>query len=99
MRILFITANRIGDAVLSTGLLAQLLVSHPQARFTIACGPAAAGVFARMPRLDRVIVVEKQSFDRHWLALWWQVTRTRWDLVVDLRGSALSLAIPASRRA
>ena len=98
MRILFITANRIGDAVLSTGLLAHFIRVHPAARFTVACGPAAAGVFARMPRLDRVIVVEKLSFDRHWLSLWWQVSRTRWDLVVDLRGSALSLAVPARRR-
>jgi ADP-heptose:LPS heptosyltransferase len=99
MRILFITATRIGDAVLSTGLLAHLLQRYPQASFTIACGPAAAGIFARMPRLQRLIVVEKQTFDRHWLRLWWQVSRTVWDLVVDLRGSALSFTIPARRRA
>src|SRR5260221_14359887 len=41
MRILFITATRIGDAVLSTGLLAHLVERHPAARFTIAAGPAA----------------------------------------------------------
>jgi ADP-heptose:LPS heptosyltransferase len=99
MRILFITATRIGDAVLSTGLLAHLLERHPLATFTVACGPAAAGVFARMPRLDRVIVVKKQRFDRHWVDLWWQVCRTLWDLVVDLRGSALAFVVPARRRA
>jgi ADP-heptose:LPS heptosyltransferase len=99
MRILFITSTRIGDAVLSTGLLAHLLHSYPQARFTIACGPAAAGLFARMPRLDRVILVEKQSFDRHWPRLWWQVSRTLWNLVVDLRGSALAYTVVARQRA
>ena len=99
MRILFITSTRLGDAVLSTGLLSHLLDAHPTARFTIACGPVAAGLFARMPRLDRVIVVEKRRGDWHWAQLWLQCVRVRWDLVVDLRGSALSLALPARRRA
>jgi len=99
MRILFITATRLGDAVLSTGLLDHLLKLHPDARFTIACGPVAADVFARMPRLDRIVVVEKRRFDLHWLALWAQLSRTVWDLVVDLRGSGLSFFLLAGRRA
>ncbi len=70
MRILFITATRLGDAVLSTGLLDHLLRTHPEARFTVACGPVAEGVFARMPNRDRTLVVEKRRFDLHWLALW-----------------------------
>ena len=49
MRILFITATRIGDAVLSTGLLAHLIEHHPEARITIACGPVAAPLFSAVP--------------------------------------------------
>ncbi|HEX3995531.1 MAG TPA: glycosyltransferase family 9 protein, partial [Acetobacteraceae bacterium] len=67
MRILFVTANRLGDAVLSTGLLDHLIRTWPTARFTVACGPVAEGVFQRMPGLERIIVIEKQSFGRHWL--------------------------------
>jgi len=99
MRILFITSTRLGDAVLSTGLLRHLLASHPQARFTVACGPVAAGVFTRMPRLERLIVVEKRRFDLHWASLWASVAGKRWDLVVDLRGSALSFFLWAGKRA
>ena len=98
MRILFITATRIGDAVLSTGLLDHLLRAHPSARFTIACGPAAVGVFARMPRREATLVVEKRRYDAHWLDLWRRTVLKRWDLVVDLRGSALAYALPARRR-
>ena len=98
VRILFITATRIGDAVLSTGLLDHLLRAHPDARFTIACGPVAEGVFARMPNRERTLVVDKQRFDRHWLTLWAQTVTTIWDLAVDLRGSALTLLLPARRR-
>jgi heptosyltransferase-3 len=98
-RILFITATRLGDAVLSTGLLEHLLRTRPDARFTVACGPVAAGLFQRMPRLERVIVVEKQRYDLHWLSLWRACVGTRWDLAVDLRGSAVTLALWAGRRA
>jgi heptosyltransferase III len=90
MRILFVTATRIGDAVLSTGLLAHLIERYPEARFTIAAGPIAAPLFEAVPRLDRLIVVDKQRFGLHWPALLRGVIGTRWSLVVDLRGSALA---------
>ena len=38
MRILFVTSNRIGDAVLSTGLLDHLIRTYPDSRITVACG-------------------------------------------------------------
>ena len=98
MRVLFITSNRLGDAVLSTGLLDHMLRVYPEARFTIACGPVAAGVFARMPRLERTLLLEKRRFDLHWAGLWRQVMGTWWDLVVDLRGSALGFLVLARRR-
>jgi len=99
MRILFVTANRVGDAVLSTGLLDHLIRSHPDARITVACGPPAVGVFARMPNRERTLVIDKQPWDMHWLPLWaWAVSR-RWDLVVDIRGSALAYMVWAKRRA
>jgi ADP-heptose:LPS heptosyltransferase len=99
MRILFVTATRIGDAVLSTGLLDHLIRTHPGARVTVACGPAAAGLFAHVPGLERVIPMEKRDFRGHWWSLWAASVRTRWDLVVDLRGSALSWLIRTRRRA
>ena len=98
MRILFISSTRIGDAVLSTALLDHLLRAHPEARFTIACGAVAEGVFARMPRRDRTITLVKQSYGRHWLGLWRQVAFTWWDLVVDLRASALAFLVPTRHR-
>ncbi len=99
MRILFVTSNRIGDAVLSTGLLRHLLATHPDARFTIACGPVAEGLFARMPRRDTTIVMTKRRFGRHWLPLWWHAVWRRWDLVVDIRASAISYVVASRRRA
>lgn len=99
MKILFVTSNRLGDAVLSTGLLDHLIRTYPDARLTIVCGPVAEGVFARMPNRERTIVLRKQSWGRHWLPLWADVAPHVWDLVVDIRGSALSWLVPTRRRA
>ena len=99
MRILFISSTRIGDAVLSTGLLAHLLARHPGARITVACGPAAEQVFSRMPGLERLWVLRKRRWSLHWLGLWRHAVTRRWDLVVDLRGSAMGWMVPTRARA
>lgn len=98
VNILFITATRIGDAVLSTGLLAHLHDRYPQARFTVACGPAPAPLFAALPGVVKVIPMVKQRRAGHWLRLWRQTVTTPWALVVDLRGSAMGWVVPALRR-
>ena len=90
MRILFITANRLGDAVLSTGVLAGLIERYPTARITIVCGPYAAGLFRAVPNLERCITLTKQSWNRHWLKVWRECWATRWDVIVDLRNSIVS---------
>lgn len=98
MRILFVTSNRLGDAVLSSGVLAALVRRFPEARFTVACGAAPAGLFAAVPRLERLIVVRKAPFDLHWLGLWLNTAATRWHMVVDLRGSGLAWLLAARER-
>ncbi|MHC0613138.1 glycosyltransferase family 9 protein [Komagataeibacter oboediens] len=98
MHILFITSTRLGDAILSTGLLDTLLRRYPLADFTIACGPVAAGLFAHMPRRVRTIEMVKQPWDRHWLELWRQCRGTKWDLCVDLRGSVVSYFLRVGKR-
>lgn len=97
--ILFITANRIGDAVLSSGLIKRLSDEIPNARFTIVAGPAAAPLFEEVPNLDRIIVFAKTRRGGHWFDLWTQVRDRRWGLVVDLRGSAISRFVSTRRRA
>jgi ADP-heptose:LPS heptosyltransferase len=97
--ILFITATRIGDAVLSSGLIKRLADEIPNARFTVVAGPVAAPLFAEVPNLDRVIVFAKAKDGSHWFDLWRQVRGTRWGLVVDLRGSALARFVSTKRRA
>lgn len=96
--ILFITGTRVGDAILSTGLLGHLMEKNPEARVTVACGPVAAPLFAAVPNLRRVIAMRKQRRGGHWLSLWSACVGTWWHTVVDLRGSATAYLLPAARR-
>jgi len=98
MDILFITHNRLGDAVLSTGLYNHLVERHPSAAMTVACGPVPAPLFAPAPNLERIIELAKQPYLGHWRRLWRATAGRRWDLIVDLRGSAIAWLLRARRR-
>lgn len=98
MNILFITASRIGDAVLSSGLLNYMAQKYPDAKVTIACGPLAVSLFEGYPCLERVIALKKEKRHGHWIKLWKQTIGTKWDIVVDLRNSAVSRLIRADQR-
>ena len=98
MRILFVSSTRVGDAVLSTGLLDHLIKTHPGALITVACGPAAADLFRAVPGLERIIALEKMVGSLHWLRFWVLAVGTWWDLVVDLRNAPLTYLLPARRQ-
>lgn len=97
MKLLFITSNRLGDAVLSTGLLNHLVTTR-NAQTTVACGPVAAGLFSCLPDLDRVIPIQKSSYAGHWRKLWKATVGTRWDLIVDLRASPMTFVLRSKER-
>lgn len=98
MNVLYITHNRIGDAVLSSGLLAHVVARFDNAKVTVVCGPAVAPLFAATPRVARVIALRKQPYHRHWMALWRDCIGTRWDLIIDLRGTVVTWLLRADER-
>jgi len=96
--VLFITSSRIGDAVLSSGLLKYLHDSYPNAKVTICCGPLAVSLFEGYPNLDKIIPVKKQKYNKHWFDVWLQVVGTQFDIVIDLRNSAVSRLVRSKKR-
>ena len=97
-KVLFVTSNRIGDCVISSGVIREIERQLPGAAITVACGRPPAPLFRSAPGVERVIILDKKKAAGHWLDLWKQVVGTRWDLVIDIRGSALGYLIPARRR-
>lgn len=98
MSILFITCSRLGDAILSTGVLETARRALPEAPVVVACGPIAAPLFEDWPHLEQIIEIHRKPFSAHWALLWRQTIARRWDWVIDIRGSALSYLLRAQKR-
>lgn len=95
-RILFITANRIGDAVLSTGALEEARRRVPDASVVVACGPLAAPLFRAVPGIEAIHVLGKE--DGRWRKLWGALRKERYDLAIDLRGSMITAFLRVKER-
>ncbi len=97
-KVLFVTSNRIGDCVISSGVIREIDRQMPGARITVAVGRPPAPFFRSAPGVEQVIVLDKKKAAGHWLDLWKQVVGTQWDWVIDIRGSALAWLVPTRRR-
>lgn len=93
--ILVVQLDHLGDALLSTGLLAALRQSYPAAAIDVLAAPWNRQVFDACPTVDRVHVSRVNRFARAgrlgWLAAllgWgWRLRRLRrYDLAIDVRG-------------
>ncbi len=98
LTILVIVHSRLGDAILSSGVITRLAELHPQARFTIVASALTAPLFAHTPGLDQVIVLEKRRLGSHWIALLFELGLRRWGLIVDLRGAPITAMFNHRRR-
>src|SRR5262245_29495870 len=63
-RILIVQLDHLGDAVLSTPLVAELRAAYPEASIDVLASPSNHEVFAALPDVDRVHVAERTWFER-----------------------------------
>ncbi|MFC0633777.1 glycosyltransferase family 9 protein [Brevundimonas balnearis] len=97
-QVLFVTSNRIGDCVISSGVIREIARQVAGAEITVACGRPPAPFFRSAPGVVKVIPLDKKKLSGHWLDLWRQARATRWEMVVDIRGSGLAWLLNARRR-
>ena len=98
MEILVVSYSRIGDTILATSLINHLIKKHLDAEFTVVTSTISKDIFTDMPRLKKLIVIDKQKYAGHWYKIWNFVKDNKWDLVVDLRSSYLSYFLEANER-
>ena len=96
--ILYIAEADPAEAVLSSGALAYLVETIPNASFTVVGSPESAPLFADTPRLDALIVLERET-KMDWFSLWNRVRGRNWSLVVDMRGGTFSERLKRKKRA
>ena len=103
-RILVVQLDHLGDAVLSTPLIAELRAAYPEAAIDVLASPSNHEVFEADPHVDRVWVAERTWFERRpdrWAlatAVWSLGRSLRsmgYDLGIDVRGDVLTVMVLA----
>lgn len=98
MKLLLITSSRIGDAILTTGLLNHQIKKHPGIEVTVAAAPLTLPLFEGVPHLKELIPIVKKPYRRHWFELWQQCRPEKWDIILDIRGSLVSYFLKTQER-
>jgi ADP-heptose:LPS heptosyltransferase len=103
-RILVVQLDHLGDAVLSTPLIAELRSAYPAATIDVLASPSNHEVFEAHPQVNRVEVAERTWFERRpdrWgllTAVWklgWSLREVGYDLGIDVRGDVLTVLVLA----
>ena len=96
-RTLFITSNRLGDAVLTTGILKRLIEKEPDSKVTVVCGKIPASLFSEIPEVEKVVAISKRKRSLHWWDAFKEIDGFFWHRIVDFRSSALGF-LPTRHR-
>jgi heptosyltransferase-3 len=88
--VLIITGSMIGDVILSTGAIAEIVRRHAGAPVTVVCSPGTAILFRHIPGGAEVIPLAKKKRGGHWLELWRRLRGRRFARIYDFRDSVAS---------
>ena len=98
MKILFICSNLIGDMILSSGAIKHFIDQNKNAKLTFVVGPTAAPLLKNYNNIENIIIFKKRKFNLHWLDILQKTYRTKWNIVVDFRSSAISYLLRNNKK-
>ena len=92
-KVLLISLTNIGDVILTFPVLDILKETFPLAELSVIIGPKAASLLKDNPHLKQVHIFDKRNTSFQ-TALWiWKLREEHFDLVIDLRNSAIPFMI------
>lgn len=92
-KILVISLSNIGDVVLTTPVISVLRERFPGAHLEVMVGPKAELILKGSRTIDRLIVFDKRASWMQMARLVFGLWKERFDLVIDLRNTAIPLLI------
>jgi len=92
-KILVVSLTNIGDVILTFPVIDILKKDFPSAKLSIVVGPKAESLFCENPFLDKVYIFDKHQPPLKSLSWIRELRRERFDLVVDLRNTAIPFMI------
>lgn len=88
-RVLFLRHDRIGDMILSTGILRAIAKSHPTVRLDVLASTTNAPVLRNEPYLNEIIAFDRKA-TRRYPAVFRGLRRRQYDAVIDCMVTAPS---------
>ena len=92
-KILFITLSNIGDVVLTLPVFDYLKRHFPNARITVISGPRPGEIFRDNPGVYRHIVYDKNSSFREQFALFKELQKEQFEVIIDFKNSFLGFIL------
>ena len=81
--VLFLRPDRVGDMIISTGLLRAIATSHDTIRLHVLATPANAAVLENNPHVASVVLFHPRGRPWTWVRFVRDVRRARYDVVID----------------
>ena len=94
-RILIITLSNLGDIILTTPVVEALSEEFPEASLDIMVSPVGEEVFKYHQRVSECVIYDKKATPLQKFKLFLTLRRKKYNLVVDLRNTILTLLLGA----
>ncbi|MBL7157882.1 MAG: glycosyltransferase family 9 protein [Candidatus Omnitrophica bacterium] len=94
-RILVITLSNLGDIILTTPAVEALSKEFPEASLDVMVSPVGEDIFKFHRRVSECIIYDKKATPLQKLRLFLTLRRKKYNLVVDLRNTILTLLLGA----
>ncbi len=98
MNLLVVTLSNLGDVIMTTPVMMELLRRFPQAKLTVVVGPRAKCVVEKSPDIHRIVVYDKKADLFSKVRFLQELRREKYDGVVDLRNTAIPFLVSSKKR-
>ena len=90
MNLLFISSNRLGDAIINIQVLNKFIRENPDIKVTLVSGGLPMPLYEDFLGISSRITLVKENFSTHWINLYFKLKNHKFDHVIDFRSSIIS---------
>tara|TARA_B100000787_G_C16178487_1_gene290389 strand:+ start:791 stop:1705 length:915 start_codon:yes stop_codon:yes gene_type:complete len=98
MNLLFISSNRLGDAIINIQVLNKFIRENPNIKVTIVSGALPMPLYEDYLNISSRVSFIKQNFNAHWIKLYLNLKKNKYDHIIDFRSSLISYFLNTKSR-
>ena len=98
MNLLFISSNRLGDAIINIQVLNKFIREFPNIKVTLVSGSLPMPLYDDYSNISSKILLTKKKFSTHWINLYLKVRNQKFDYIIDFRSSPISYFLNAKSK-